>query len=64
MFYFWGYTSAFVVYCALNYFWPEPATMIPATIFDDGESIEGAGDEASMEGPDEKKMSGVRESIV
>ena len=39
MFYFYGYTSAFVVYSALNYFWPYPATKVPATIYDDLEVI-------------------------
>ncbi|KAK1753665.1 allantoin permease [Echria macrotheca] len=41
MFYFWGYTSAFVVYSALNYFWPHPETKIPAAIYDDTDVISG-----------------------
>lgn len=53
MFYFWGYTSAFVVYVVLNYFWPAPETHIPATIYDDGDVISGEADKDS-DLPDEK----------
>jgi nucleobase:cation symporter-1, NCS1 family len=64
MFYFWGYTSAFVVYCVLCHIWPEKDTMIPATIYDDSEVIDGRSDERSLEVPDEKRGSGVAETKV
>jgi len=35
MFYLYGFTSAFVVYCALSHFWPATETLIPATIHED-----------------------------
>ncbi|KAK0750328.1 allantoin permease [Schizothecium vesticola] len=41
MFYFWGYTSAFVVYTLLSHFFPAPETHISATIYDDGDIISG-----------------------
>jgi len=40
-FYFWGYTSAFVVYALLSHFFPAPETHIPAVIYDDGDIISG-----------------------
>jgi nucleobase:cation symporter-1, NCS1 family len=64
MFYFWGYTSAFVVYCVLCHFWPEEDTMIAATIYDDGESVDGGFEERSLDPPDEKKVAGVHETKV
>ncbi len=42
MFYLWGYTSAFVVYSTLSYFFPAQETIIPATIYDDVDIISGA----------------------
>ncbi|KAM0331309.1 hypothetical protein ACHAQA_002979 [Verticillium albo-atrum] len=41
MFYFWGFTSAFVVYVVLSYVFPAKETLIPETIYDDGDVIEG-----------------------
>ena len=40
-FYFWGYTSAFLVYAGLSYFFPAPETHISETIYDDGDVISG-----------------------
>ncbi|KAK3319511.1 allantoin permease [Cercophora scortea] len=63
MFYFWGYTSAFVVYSVLNYFFPNPDTKIPTTIYDDEEIVE-AEDKDSDTPVDEKKGSEVETSPV
>lgn len=47
MFYFYGFTSAFVVYCLLSYFFPATSTMVPRVVYDEG--IEpSAGDEGSI----------------
>ena len=54
MFYFWGYTSAFVVYSLLSYFFPAPETKIPATIYDDTDIISGE-EKAESDTPDEGK---------
>ena len=64
MFYFWGYTSAFVVYCVLCHFWPEKDTMIAATIFTDGELVDGRSEERSLDESEEKKATGVHETKV
>lgn len=53
MFYFWGYTSAFVVYALLSHFFPAPETQIPSTIYDDSDVISGEADKDS-DLPDEK----------
>ncbi|KAK3690534.1 allantoin permease [Podospora appendiculata] len=63
MFYFWGYTSAFVIYSVLNYFFPNPDTKIPTTIYDDEEIVE-AEDKDSDTPVDEKKGSEVETSPV
>jgi len=42
MFYLWGFTSAFVLYIVLSKLFPEPQTLIPETIHDDVEIINGA----------------------
>ncbi|KAK0648026.1 allantoin permease [Cercophora newfieldiana] len=55
MFYFWGYTSAFVVYCVLSHFFPAEETKIPATIYDDGDVISAEVEKADSDTPDEKK---------
>jgi NCS1 family nucleobase:cation symporter-1 len=31
----WGFTSGFVIYCALSYFWPATETLIESTISDE-----------------------------
>ena len=31
----WGFTSGFVIYCVLNYFWPSTETLIESTIRDE-----------------------------
>ena len=36
MFYFYGFTSAFVVYCSLSYFFPATSTMMSRVMYDDG----------------------------
>jgi NCS1 family nucleobase:cation symporter-1 len=64
MFYFWGYTSAFVVYAALSHFFPAEETKIPATIYDDGDVISGEGEKADSDTPDEKKGYEVNASPV
>ncbi|EOO03177.1 putative ncs1 allantoate transporter protein [Phaeoacremonium minimum UCRPA7] len=51
MFYFWGYSSAFLVYGLLGYFWPEKSTEVAATIYGDDDIVEaaiGAGDSESQ----------------
>ncbi|KAM0275868.1 hypothetical protein ACHAQH_007340 [Verticillium albo-atrum] len=55
IFYFWGFTSAFVVYVGLSYIFPAKETLIPETIYDDGHVLdgmhganEGAGDTDSV----------------
>jgi NCS1 family nucleobase:cation symporter-1 len=68
MFYFWGYSSAFVVYAGLSYFFPAPETCVPATIYEDSDvisagSFHGDGeDRAGSE--DEKKVVEVESSAV
>jgi NCS1 family nucleobase:cation symporter-1 len=37
----WGFTSAFVIYCALNYFWPATETLVQCTIFDEMTMVNG-----------------------
>jgi len=63
MFYFWGYTSAFVVYVVLSYFFPATETQIPATIYDDTDVISGEVDKDS-DLPDEKLGGKVESSPV
>lgn len=51
MFYFWGYSSAFLVYGLLGYFWPEKSTEVAATIYGDDDIVEaaiGVGDSESQ----------------
>jgi nucleobase:cation symporter-1, NCS1 family len=55
MFYFWGYTSAFVVYAGLSYFFPAEETKIPATIYDDDDVISAEVEKADSDTPDDKK---------
>lgn len=60
MFYFWGYTSAFVVYITLSHFFPAPETHVPATIYEDTDVISVAEDEkGDSELGEEKKAQGV-----
>lgn len=40
MFYFWGFGSAFAIYCALSWLFPPKETMISETIYDDGQVLE------------------------
>lgn len=40
MFYFWGFGSAFIVYCALSWLFPARETMVEETIYDDGQVLE------------------------
>lgn len=63
MFYFWGYTSAFVVYALLSHFFPAQETHIPATIYDDSDVISGEPDKDS-DIPDEKLGEKVEASPV
>jgi len=65
MFYFWGYTSAFVVYSALSYFFPEPSTKVPHTIYDDSDVISASSEKGESDGiADEKKQGEVVASPV
>ena len=67
MFYFWGYTSAFVVYSLLCHFFPAKETLLEGTIYEDSDIISAAsfGKEDGSEGPiDEKKISEVHDGEV
>ncbi|KAK4459471.1 allantoin permease [Cladorrhinum samala] len=60
MFYFWGYTSAFLVYITLSHFFPVPETHVPATIHGDIDFISAAEDESrNSELGEENKGRGV-----
>jgi NCS1 family nucleobase:cation symporter-1 len=63
MFYFWGYTSAFVVYAALSYFFPAEETKIPAAIYEDTDVIS-AEDKADSDTHEDKKGLEVTSSPV
>jgi NCS1 family nucleobase:cation symporter-1 len=41
MFYLWGFSSAFLVYITLSHFFPAEETLIPATIHEDIEVMNG-----------------------
>jgi NCS1 family nucleobase:cation symporter-1 len=41
MFYLWGFSSAFFVYCSLSYLWPAKDTLIDASIYEDPDIISG-----------------------
>jgi NCS1 family nucleobase:cation symporter-1 len=41
MFYIWGFTSAFTAYCLLSHFFPATETLIPATLHEDVETMDG-----------------------
>lgn len=43
MFYIWGFTSAFLTYITLSYFFPAKETLIEKSIYDDTEFIDGVG---------------------
>lgn len=43
MFYIWGFSSAFLVYSVLSYFFPARETLVEKTIHDDTETIDGVG---------------------
>ena len=65
MFYLYGYTSAFVVYSALSYFFPEPATKVAHTIYDDSDVISGGSEKGESDGsPDEKKAMDIESTQV
>ncbi|KAB5533384.1 hypothetical protein GE09DRAFT_359738 [Coniochaeta sp. 2T2.1] len=58
MFYLWGYTSAFLVYVGLSYFFPAPETIIQTTIYEDSDVISAGSlheDKAESDTADEKK---------
>ncbi|KAK7187833.1 hypothetical protein DPSP01_010878 [Paraphaeosphaeria sporulosa] len=46
MFYFYGFTSAFVVYCSLSHFFPPTSTIVSRVVYDDGIELP-AGEEGS-----------------
>ena len=67
MFYFWGFTSAFLVYAGLSHFFPAPETIIPTTIYEDSDVISAGSlheDKAESDAADEKKTVEVESSIV
>ena len=67
MFYLWGYSSAFVVYCLLCHFFPAKETIIPATIYDDSDVVSGQSveEDGESDGPEkEKKAMDVESSPV
>jgi NCS1 family nucleobase:cation symporter-1 len=67
MFYFWGYTSAFIVYAGLSHFFPAPETIIPATIYEDSDVISAGSfqeGKAEFDMSDEKKAVAVESSVV
>ncbi|OGE48998.1 hypothetical protein PENARI_c024G07542 [Penicillium arizonense] len=37
----WGFSSGFIIYCALNYFWPATETLVESTIFDETKMVNG-----------------------
>lgn len=37
----WGFSSGFVIYCALNYFWPATETLVEGTIRDETKFVDG-----------------------
>ncbi|KAJ5485660.1 hypothetical protein N7539_005648 [Penicillium diatomitis] len=37
----WGFTSGFVIYCALNYFWPATETLLDCTISEETVIVDG-----------------------
>ncbi|KAH8178381.1 hypothetical protein LIA77_03463 [Sarocladium implicatum] len=58
MFYFWGFGSAFAIYCGLSWLFPPTGTMISETIYDDGQVLE-SGRLSDVESEDaEAKKSG------
>ena len=42
IFYLWGFTSAFVIYCGLSKLFPASETLIPASIHEDPDVISAA----------------------
>jgi len=64
MFYFWGYTSAFLVYLGLNYFFPAPETQVSEAIYGDEDIISAEDEKAGSDIADEKKLSAVETSPV
>jgi nucleobase:cation symporter-1, NCS1 family len=66
MFYFWGYTSAFLVYVLLSYVWPDRESQVEATIYGDAEVISaGSVAEGRISDPelgDEKKPAALVEA--
>jgi NCS1 family nucleobase:cation symporter-1 len=37
----WGFSSGFVIYCALNYFWPATETLVESTISEETKMVNG-----------------------
>ena len=67
-FYLYGFTSAFVVYSALSYFWPAPETLLEAAIYEDDEipgiEYKGSGSGAASSEADEKKPAEISDYAV
>jgi nucleobase:cation symporter-1, NCS1 family len=65
MFYFWGYTSAFLSYSALCHFFPAEGTYVSATIHDDRDVIEAADEKTGdSDSQNEKKANDITETQV
>lgn len=65
MFYFWGFGSAFAVYCTLSWLFPARETQINETIYDDGQILEAAQtpevDGTEYDSSEEKNAEKIRE---
>ena len=64
MFYLWGYTSAFVVYSVLCYFFPAQETYLLVAILDDSHIVSGVSIEKTESETPTKKVLEVDQSIV
>ncbi|KAJ5610558.1 hypothetical protein N7510_007277 [Penicillium lagena] len=37
----WGFSSGFIIYCVLSYFWPATETLVGSTIYDETQIVDG-----------------------
>lgn len=37
----WGFSSGFIIYCTLSYFWPATETLVQTTIYDETQIVDG-----------------------
>lgn len=54
MFYIWGFTSAFIAYSVLCHFFPEPKTLLEASVYGEVEFV--GSEELGSDGGDEKAV--------